>query len=101
MILSNFFTNNHELYINDLVKCHYNYYIDHYIDKRYIFTDLDPVDVFPAVSGGVVRVDPLLTVGLKILVLLGLFWSHGNAGDVEVSAICVVQQGHSVQTSLQ
>ena len=52
-------------------------------------------------AGGVVGVDPLLTVGLQVLVLLGLLWSHRDAGDVEVCTIGVVQQGHAMKTSLQ
>ena len=61
---------------------------------------LDPVDKLPLALGQRVLVDPLLALVLQVLVLLRLPRPHGDGGDVEVAAVGVRHEGHTVQAQL-
>ena len=62
------------------------------INMKYfpVISYLNPIDILPHMSSGIVRVDPFLAVGFKVLVFLRFLRAHGYAGNVEVGPVGVI-----------
>lgn len=61
---------------------------------------LDPVHILPLTFTLCVLVDPLLTLGLQILIFLGFPGPNRDARDMEVATVGVRHQRHTMETQL-